>query len=187
MAGPSGLTTEAFISKVRMEPTESLRHRGEDTKERGIAFEQGVRRDKMKRSDLEGTIRCTLSLPHLCCSVAPIPPPNPFFFIFLVSILFILMIQVAWRLGRYVAAEVDEVAPRDLLMPSLKFRRNCEYCHLSLSLHLSLTHACLHPRIQTVLNAYTHRHTLTHSYSAVTRPRLSPLRHLSLNALVPHF
>ena len=35
--------------------------------------------------------------------------------------------KVAWRLGRYVAAVVDEVAPRDLLMPSLKFRRNCTY------------------------------------------------------------
>ena len=35
--------------------------------------------------------------------------------------------KVAWRLGRYVAAEVDEVAPGDLLMPSLKFRRNCTY------------------------------------------------------------
>jgi isocitrate dehydrogenase len=32
--------------------------------------------------------------------------------------------KVAWRLGRYVAAQVDEVAPQDLLIPSLKFRRN---------------------------------------------------------------
>lgn len=186
MAGPSGLTTEAFISKVRMEPTESLRHRGEDTKERGIAFEQGVRRDKMKQSDLEETIRCTLSLPHLCCSVAPIPPPDPFFFIFLISILFILMIQVAWRLGRYVAAEVDEVAPRDLLMPSLKFRRNCEYCHLSLFLSISLSHMHTSTHTDSIKCIHT-QHTLTHSYSPVTRPRLSPLRHLSLNALVPHF
>ena len=40
--------------------------------------------------------------------------------------------KVAWRLGRYVAAEVDEVAPRDLLMPSLKFRRNCTYIFYSI-------------------------------------------------------
>jgi hypothetical protein len=35
--------------------------------------------------------------------------------------------KVAWRLGRYVAAQLEEVAPKDLLIPSLKFRRNCKF------------------------------------------------------------
>jgi hypothetical protein len=34
--------------------------------------------------------------------------------------------KVAWRLGRYVAAQQDEVEPKDMLIPSPKFRRNCE-------------------------------------------------------------
>ena len=32
--------------------------------------------------------------------------------------------KVAWRLGRYVAAEIEEASPQDLLIPSRKFRRN---------------------------------------------------------------
>jgi isocitrate dehydrogenase len=34
--------------------------------------------------------------------------------------------KVAWRLGRYVAATVEDVSPQDLVVPSLKFRRNCK-------------------------------------------------------------
>ena len=36
--------------------------------------------------------------------------------------------QVAWRLGRYVAATVEECSPQDLVIPSPRFRRNCTYC-----------------------------------------------------------
>lgn len=32
--------------------------------------------------------------------------------------------KVAWRLGRYVAAEEENVTPQDMLVPSRKFRRN---------------------------------------------------------------
>ena len=32
--------------------------------------------------------------------------------------------KVAWRLGRYVAAEEEQVEPEDLVIPDPKFRRN---------------------------------------------------------------
>lgn len=32
--------------------------------------------------------------------------------------------KVAWRLGRYVAAEEEHLSPQDMLVPSRKFRRN---------------------------------------------------------------
>lgn len=32
--------------------------------------------------------------------------------------------KVAWRLGRYIAAEAEEMSPKDLIVPSLNFKRN---------------------------------------------------------------
>lgn len=34
--------------------------------------------------------------------------------------------KVAWRLGRYLAAQSDEVSPADIVVPARSFRRNCE-------------------------------------------------------------
>ena len=42
--------------------------------------------------------------------------------------------KVAWRLGRYVVAHVDDILPKDLVIPSLKFRRNCKCSYILLLL-----------------------------------------------------
>ncbi len=40
--------------------------------------------------------------------------------------------KVAWRLGRYLAAQSDEVDSQDTVVPARSFRRNCKFpmCHL---------------------------------------------------------
>jgi isocitrate dehydrogenase len=48
--------------------------------------------------------------------------------------------KVAWRLGRYIASQSDDVSPGDIVIPSRSYRRNCELLFSSMSfLFLFLT------------------------------------------------
>ena len=153
MAGPSGLTTEAFINKVRHSMLcyaivcnammwcdvmwcavmccavlccavlccavlccAVLQH--------GMLWYDVVRYG-MVWSNLPYHALSYLTLPYLTLPYLTLPYLTLPYLTLPYITLPCLGLQVAWRLGRYVAAGVEEVAPGSLLMPSLKFRRNC--------------------------------------------------------------